>query len=458
MTRAGIDLNTGARFGGMRRLEAASQGAAFAASLGETRRRGLAVTAPLAVGELFAGIGGFGLGFRRAGFAHAFMVEWDPKCQEVLSLQFPGVPLFADMREVGAHNLPPCDVLTFGSPCQDLSVAGRRAGFDGERSGLFFEAVRIIKELRDRDGRPTITVWENVPGALSSNRGRDFAAALDHLGELGAMDLAWRVLDARYFGLAQKRRRVFLIGDFGAERAGAVLFGPESVRRDPSAGREEGEDAPGAAPDGARRGPRGDDDDLEHETYVADLASAISASAGYNAVIEEPSELLVFDRQQITSPTNRSRVEPGQPSPALTAQPPIIAIGDCRDVDKAENGLDTYCGGKLEDQSWAQREAVLAAEGETDDELGPTLQERDYKRAGGIFNGQIQAAAVVRGRVRRLTPTECARLQGFPDDWNSWLADLHRYRQFGNAVAVPIAEWIARRIAGELATIDGATS
>lgn len=174
-------------------------------------------------GELFAGIGGFSVGLERAGIQTLWRVEIDADCQAVLRRHYPDGLLFSDVREVGAHNLPPVDVITFGSPCQDLSVAGRRAGLGGERSGLFFEAIRIIRELR-----PTFAVWENVPGALSSNGRRDFGAALDALAESGAMDIAWGVLDAQWFGVAQRRRRVFVVADFAGERAAEVLLAPES--------------------------------------------------------------------------------------------------------------------------------------------------------------------------------------------------------------------------------------
>src|SRR5689334_1470137 len=124
-------------------------------------------------GELFAGISGFGLGFERAGIETRWAVEIDPACRRVLAHHHPDAALYDDVREVGAHNLEPVDVITFGSPCQDLSVAGKRQGFDGERSGLYFEAVRIIRELN-----PRYAIWENVPGAFSSAGGADFAAAL----------------------------------------------------------------------------------------------------------------------------------------------------------------------------------------------------------------------------------------------------------------------------------------
>lgn len=390
------------------------------------------------VGELFAGIGGFGLGFRRAGFDHAFLVEWDGKCQEVLARQFPGVPLFADVRDVGAHNLPPCDVLTFGSPCQDLSVAGRRAGFDGERSGLFFEAVRIIRELRERDGRPTITVWENVPGAFTSNRGRDFAAALDHLADVGAMDLAWRVLDAQHFGLAQRRRRVFVVADFGGERAGEVLFEPDGLRRDSAAGGPEGEGAAGPVTSGARGGGlagaigsgggRGDSNDpivvvpaTANPLVASGRASArVPDSRGQDTVVA-----FTFDPAQITSPGNRSAVG-GEVAHTLASggYPPALASVSPAVTAKWAKGS----GGPAGDESANLVPAYVP-------ETAGTI-------AGGAHPGGESS-----WHVRRLTPVECARLQGFPDDWNEWLADSHRYRQFGNAVAVPVAEWLARRVA-----------
>lgn len=182
------------------------------------------------IGSLFAGIGGFDLGFERAGFRTTWACEIDQKAQAVLRLRFPDAKLHDDVCAVGAHNLEPVDVVTFGSPCQDLSVAGKRAGLAGERSGLFHEAVRVIRELRAAHGKPDFAIWENVPGAFSSNAGRDFAAVIDALVNIGARDVAWRVLDSRFFGVAQRRRRVFLVADFGGERAEQVLALAEGVR------------------------------------------------------------------------------------------------------------------------------------------------------------------------------------------------------------------------------------
>lgn len=206
------------------------------------------------IGSLFAGIGGFDLGFERAGFRTAWACEIDAKAQAVMRLRFPLADLHDDVCKVGAHNLSAVDVVTFGSPCQDLSVAGRRGGLAGERSGLFYEAVRVISELRAKYGKPDFAVWENVPGAFSSNQGRDFAAVLQSLADIGATDIAWRVLDSRFFGVPQRRKRIFLVADFRGERAAQVLALTEGLCGDSaSSGKARQEIAAGFA-DGAGAG------------------------------------------------------------------------------------------------------------------------------------------------------------------------------------------------------------
>jgi len=186
--------------------------------------------------SLFSGVGGFDLGLERAGWRCVAQVEWDKQCQAVLAHHWPDVPRWSDVADVSGYELPPADVVAFGSPCQDLSVAGKRSGFtDGGRSNLFFEAIRIIKEMRDATGsvQPRFVVWENVVGALSSNQGDDFAAVINALAEVGAVDIGWRVLDARWFGVPQRRRRVFVVADLAGRCAGSVSTEPESVRWHP---------------------------------------------------------------------------------------------------------------------------------------------------------------------------------------------------------------------------------
>ena len=230
------------------------------------------MTAPLRVVSLFSGVGGFDLGLERAGMTTVAQVEWDKKCQSVLARHWPDVPRWGDVSEVRGADLPDCDLVAFGSPCQDLSVAGKRAGMvEGEtRSGLFYEAIRIIKELQ-HDGRgPAWAIWENVVGALSSNGGRDFGAVLDALADLGAVDIEWRVLDAQFFGVPQRRRRVFVVArlDPGAAGRDEILPFPARVRRDPAKGRETGQATPASAGKGIDGG------------LVPDVAGTLGGGSG----------------------------------------------------------------------------------------------------------------------------------------------------------------------------------
>lgn len=184
------------------------------------------------VGSLFAGVGGFDMGFEQAGFEVAWQVEIDKDAVSVLERHWPTVKRYGDVRDVDPADLEPVDVVTFGSPCQGFSTAGRQQGLADERSGLFAEATRIIRGVR-----PTFALWENVGGSFSANDGRDFGAVLATLADAGALDISWRVLDALGFGVPQKRRRLFLVADFRGERAGSVLFEPEGVHRHPLEGK-----------------------------------------------------------------------------------------------------------------------------------------------------------------------------------------------------------------------------
>lgn len=160
----------------------------------------------LTLGSLFAGIGGFDYGFSMADFSGKWAVEWDEKCQSILRRHFPECDIHGDITSVQSNKLSPVDVITFGSPCQDLSHAGKRVGITGSRSRMFFEAIRIIKDLD-----PKIAIWENVTGSLSSNNGNDFLCVIKHMSMNGSRNVAYRVLDSQYFGVPQRRRRVFVV-------------------------------------------------------------------------------------------------------------------------------------------------------------------------------------------------------------------------------------------------------
>jgi DNA (cytosine-5)-methyltransferase 1 len=192
--------------------------------------------------SLFSGVGGFDLGLERAGMETVFQCEWDKHATKILERHWPDVPRWDDVSTLtGKHILahaPVIDIVAWGSPCQDLSVAGKRAGLEGSRSGLFHEGIRIIKELRKETNNvyPRISLWENVYGALNSNKGADFGVILDEMAEAGSLVQEWRVLDAQYFGVPQRRRRVFLVSVFDTATAARcpdpLLPVSESMQRD----------------------------------------------------------------------------------------------------------------------------------------------------------------------------------------------------------------------------------
>lgn len=206
----------------------------------------------LTLGSLFDGSGGFPLGGLLSGITPVWASEIEPFPIRVTTKRLPFMKHYGDVSRMDGGKIEPVDVITFGSPCQDMSIAGRREGLDGSRSSLFYEAVRIVKEMRcATDGRyPRYIVWENVPGAFSSNKGADFQSVLEEIcsvkgykidparpekwpaaGEIVADDfsLAWRVFDAQYWGVPQRRKRIYLVADFAGGSAGKILFESEGV-------------------------------------------------------------------------------------------------------------------------------------------------------------------------------------------------------------------------------------
>ena len=197
--------------------------------------------------SLFAGVGGFDLAMERNGVNVVASVEIDKHCQNVLAKRFPNSKLFDDVTTVKGSDLidagfiPRTGIIAGGFPCQDLSVAGKRAGLAGERSGLFWEIARIVEETQSE-----YFLIENVPGLLSSNKGRDFGVVVGTMADLG-YSVSWRVLDAQHFGVPQRRRRVFIVGRRSGDLSPAeVLFKPEGVRRNPSQSQQAGQEAAGS--------------------------------------------------------------------------------------------------------------------------------------------------------------------------------------------------------------------
>lgn len=238
----------------------------------------------LKMGSLFDGSGGFPLAATMCGIEPVWASEIEKFPIAVTTQRFPNMKHLGDVTKINGAEIEPVDLITFGSPCQDLSVAGKRAGLEGERSGLFMEAIRIIKEMRAEDVRagradelvrPRFGLWENVPGAFSSNKGEDFRAVLEEFCKVkdssatipepdgnkwadagfivgNGYSIAWRVLDAQFWGVPQRRRRIFLVADFAGWSAGEILFERKGLSRDFKSCKEAWERTAGSVEDCVR--------------------------------------------------------------------------------------------------------------------------------------------------------------------------------------------------------------
>jgi DNA (cytosine-5)-methyltransferase 1 len=368
------------------------------------------------MGSLFAGIGGFDLGFERAGFEVAWCVEKDKNAQAVLRKRFPNAKIYGDITQVDPDTLERVDVICGGFPCQDLSVAGKRAGLAGERSGLFHDAMRIVRRLN-----PSVLVLENVTGLLSSNRGLDFAAVVREVGEgWDCEEVAWRVLNSQYFGVAQRRKRVFIVASSRIGCSEQVLALSEGMCGDPASFKQAGE----FTSEDARKcfTPSGESD-VVVGAIDCDIPKqrAQNARQGHYIPVSIQGNLIGRDKG---GPWGVGASEGG---PMYTLTKNDVHAVAFRKSKRAQSNTDH--------ETWI------------DDGLSNTLNGFD---TGDTRTTHIVATPMV---VRRLTPVECERLQGFPDGWTDIgtpqkpTADGHRYKQLGNAVTVNVAEWIARRTA-----------
>lgn len=424
----------------------------------------------LKLGSLFDGSGGFPLAALNVGIWPVWASEIEPFPIRVTTKRLPHVRHYGDVSCLHGDSIEPVDVITFGSPCQDLSVAGKRDGLDGGRSSLFFQAVRIIREMREAtDGRyPKVCIWENVPGAFSSNGGEDFRCVIETLCKVaqesvyvprpekwdpaGAVmgdswSLAWRQLDAQYFGVPQRRKRVFVVMDFTeGGTAAEILFESCGMSGDTQESEEQRQDTASTAGEGT------DTAVSVYENHSADSRyrelSGVCTTLASNLGTGGNNQPLVLDHK-----------------PCLTSKGPGAVAhsdDDCYTLSKASHFTVAFKGA-----------------------VAPTLAASDYKDAVAVSYAPHYI-------VRKLTPVECARLQGFPDWWCSdletskdavtdeeltfwrgvfethrqlvthsakaktdrqilkWLSDPHtdaaEYKMWGNGVALPCVQWIMQQI------------
>ena len=303
----------------------------------------------LTLGSLFDGSGGFPLGGLISGVTPVWASEIEPFPIRVTTKRLPFMKHYGDVSTLSGADLEPVDIITFGSPCQDMSVAGRRAGLDGSRSNLFYEAVRIAKEMREAtNGRyPTWLCWENVPGAFSSNSGSDFKAVLDEIRKIKDPEadtprpakwpnagcvladdhsVAWRVFDAQYWGVPQRRKRIYLVADLAGQRAGKVLFESEGVSGYTPQGFRSWQGSAGAAEEGAHPAGIGTDGyNGAIDTVAATLGVNCGMSTGRNGVMVLNDQGGQFmDVSEDVTGTLRSQMS-GHP-PAVLESPDAIAV------------------------------------------------------------------------------------------------------------------------------------
>jgi DNA (cytosine-5)-methyltransferase 1 len=448
--------------------------------------------------SFFSGIGAPECAWADLGWECAAVAEIDKAAADVLRHHYPALPNLGDIEAITEDRiaaLGPLDLIVGGFPCQDVSVAGKRKGLidaDGKttRSGIFFAAMRLVRTARRRCGLRWLVV-ENVPGLLSNNDGRDFGTVVAEIcgagfdvprngwGNSGAAAgpdglVEWATLDARYRGLAQRRERVFLVADFGdwPNRA-PVLLERESMCGNPPPCREARENVAGTV--GARtegRGGLGTDFDCDGGLV---MVSHTLRGEGFDASEDGTGRgvPLVFDPNQITSAKNCSQPKPGGPCHALPAQAqgPLIAF-TCKDYGQDmqhdiaptlramnEEGGHANAGGQVAVAIPILHEAfTLAIRGRGD---SCDLEWRQDGTSNALLTptggrgGAGVGAVATKSAVRRLLPVECEALQGFPTGWTEFKAspkgpvrqkDGPRYKQLGNAMAVPVMRYIGERI------------
>lgn len=402
--------------------------------------------------SLFSGIEAASVAWDGLGWEPLCFAEFDEFPSAVLAERFPDVPNVGDVTKVNWKRYKgKCDLVVGGSPCQSFSVAGKREGLQGE-SGLMFEYIRAVREIR-----PRWFLWENVPGALSSEGGEAFRQLLSEMDKLG-YGLAWRVLDAQFFGVAQRRRRVFLVGRLGGCPPVEVLFEPESMRGDYPSSREKREALAAAA----RRSPACAGFKFSQGAGAGSIGFELEQSPTCTADWHNPGVLAFAQNTR-----DEVRIQgDGTISGALSAHPGMKQTTYvCETAHTSSNGLGVYETSLMTtlDTNNSTAVAVDPVICMADDNAKAAIDEDmcGSLKVGGatpmVMQHRRSVTDVMTGKmvVRRLTPKECERLQGFPDDWTKIgykgksaedCPDGPRYKAIGNSMAVPVMKWIGERI------------
>lgn len=395
---------------------------------------------PIQYGSVCSGIEAASVAWHPLGWRSSFYSEIEPFPRAVLAHHYPEVPLHGDFTTIRAGDYAPIDLLVGGTPCQSFSIAGLRKGLDDPRGNLMLGFGALAQRLR-----PRWLVWENVPGVLSSNGGRDFGTFLGMLGILG-YGFAYRVLDAQYFGVPQRRRRVFVVGYFGDwRRAAAVLFERHSLQGNPAPRREAGQGSAigtlaGTSPGG---GWRCGADEAAAGQLIPICVSTGQASAeigiGIGTTLNCNHEAPYIAHTLRGEGFDASEDGTGRGTPPVPVAYRTTGNDGCYETGDQVGALTTGT-----DRS---AQVVAFQSSQSGIRVGESHATLDANNGSRRQNGVIQASA-----VRRLTPRECERLQGFPDQYTDVpyrgkpAADGPRYKALGNSMAVPCMAWIGRRI------------
>lgn len=469
----------------------------------------------LRLGSLFDGSGGFPLAAIFCGIKPIQSSEVEPFPIRVTQKNLPQVKHLGEIKDINGSEIEPVDIISFGSPCQDLSIAGKRDGLKGSKSNLFYEAIRVIKEMRCKtNGKyPRYLLWENVPGAFSSNKGEDFRCVFEEItkikdstvklsrpskwqsaGEIlgDNFSLAWRVLDAKYFGVPQRRRRIFLVTDLDGGSSREILFEQKSLSGDTSEGCEKGKRNTRTIKESFNKAICLNDQGGERMDFYSDESGTLRASGGiapfgfenhsqdsrYKGPLKETQTLasnlgqggnnqpfVVYDIRQTSKNTKNERHN-------------IYECDVSRTIDTSGNTPTRNQGGVaiVEDIYTMSKNSHFT---KADKNISSSLVATDYKDPP-LVNQKL---------IRRLTPKECGRLQGFPDYWCAdlgvenptdedlafwrevfdkdteikglkkkktdkqilkWLKNPHtdsaEYKMWGNGIALPCAIYIFKRL------------
>ena len=448
----------------------------------------------MTLGSLFDGSGTCPLAAAMCGITPVWASEIEPYPIRVTQKNFPRMKHLGDITQINGAEIEPVDIVTFGSPCQDLSEAGAQKGLvDSKRSRLFFDALRIICEMREAtNGKyPRYAVWENVPGAFSSNKGRDFLAVLrafveaagghdtdvpeparkgrtDRLAWRNAgcivgegYSIAWRVLDAKYWGVPQRRKRIYLVADFGGQRAGEILFKREGLRGNFAQSREARQEDSGDAVGSAGRDYRVFDitgatsnsmksrtpDNCFRERTVARTLDTFSGSPECN----QGGNVVVFDARGNGD---------GQIVPTITGDHEnrvtdytALAVGNVQlnQIYMTDTAGTLTCS---HDQQMIC--AFMGGQGAKAGGIGYSETVSPTLKAAPSGNNTVPDIAywlkkARRYFVRRFTPLECCRLQGFPDWWEDGVSgsDSARYKMWGNGMALPCVLYVMEGFVAE---------